>query len=135
MKGKIDVYGLGISLGQLHHCQDFCRKRGLEAELFLGPAEALPFKNDAFAATFHVGGINFFGDKRAAAIDEMIRVGRPGTKIAIADENEKAVKGFDQLPGFRRLFEKKRETVTIPADLVPAAMHDIKADSIWKGAG
>ena len=58
-----------------------------------------------------------------------------GTKIAIADENEKAVKGFDQLPGFRRLFEKKRETVTIPADLVPAAMHDIKADSIWKGAG
>ena len=132
--GKIDVYGLDISLGQLHHCQDFCRKRGLNVDLFLGTAEALPFRDNAFEATFHIGGINFFGDQQAA-IDEMIRVARPGTKIAIADENEKAVKGFDWLPGFRRLFEKKRETVTTPVDLVPAAMQEIKAESIWKGTG
>lgn len=132
--GKIEVYGLDISLGQLHHCQDFCRKRGLEAELFLGTAEALPFKDNAFEATFHIGGINFFGDKKAA-IDEMIRVARPGTKIAIADENERAAQSLDRLPGFARLFEKKRETVTTPVELVPAAMQEIKADSIWKGTG
>ena len=71
------MYGLDISLGQLHHCQDFCRKRGLEAELFLGTAEALPFKDGAFEATFHIGGINFFDDKQAA-IDEMIRVAAQG---------------------------------------------------------
>jgi len=92
--GKIDVYGLDILLGQLHHCQDFCRKRGLEVDLFLGTAEALPFRDNAFEATFHVGGINFFGDKKAA-IDEMIRVAKPGTKIAIADENEKAAQSLD----------------------------------------
>ena len=132
--GKIEVYGLDISLGQLRHCQDFCRKRGLEVDLFLGTAEALPFKDNAFEATFHIGGINFFGDKKAA-IDEMIRVARPGTKIAIADENEKAAHSFDWLPGFGQLFEKKRETVTTPVDLVPAAMQEIKADSIWKGTG
>jgi len=132
--GEIDVYGLDISLGQLHHCQDFCRKRGLEAELFLGTAEALPFKDNAFEATFHIGGINFFGDKQAA-IDEMIRVARAGTKIAIADENEKVSKGYDWLPGFRRLFETKRETVTTPVDLVSTDMRDIKAESIWKGTG
>jgi ubiquinone/menaquinone biosynthesis C-methylase UbiE/uncharacterized protein YbaR (Trm112 family) len=131
---KIDVYGLDISLGQLHHCQDFCRKRGLEAELFLGTAEALPFRDDAFEATFHIGGINFFADKQAA-IDEMIRVARPGTKIVIADENEKAAKGYDWLPVFRRLFEEKREAVTTPVDLVPVAMQEIKANSIWKGTG
>lgn len=85
--GKVEVYGLDISLGQLHHCQAFCRKRGLEAELFPGTAEALPFKEDAFEATFHIGGINFFGDRKAA-IDEMVRVARPGTKVAIADERE-----------------------------------------------
>jgi ubiquinone/menaquinone biosynthesis C-methylase UbiE len=132
--GRIEVYGLDISLGQLHHCQDFCRKRGLEADLFLGTAEALPFRDNAFDTTFHIGGINFFGDKQAA-IDEMIRVARPGTKIAFADENERAVKGFDWLPGFGRLFEKKRETVTTPVDLVPAAMQEIKSASIWKGTG
>jgi ubiquinone/menaquinone biosynthesis C-methylase UbiE/uncharacterized protein YbaR (Trm112 family) len=132
--GKIDVYGLDISLGQLHHCQGFCRKRGLEADLFLGTAEALPFKDNAFEATFHVGGINFFGDKQAA-IDEMIRVAKPGTKVAVADENEKAARSLDWLPGFGRLFEKKREAVTTPVDLVPAAMQEIKADSIWRGTG
>lgn len=132
--GKIDVYGLDISLGQLHHCQDFGRKRGLEVELFLGTAEALPFKDNAFEATFHIGGINFFGDKQAA-IAEMIRVARPGTKIAIADENEKAAKGLDWTPGASSLFEGKREAVTAPVDLVPAAMQEIKAESIWKGTG
>jgi ubiquinone/menaquinone biosynthesis C-methylase UbiE len=133
--GKIEVYGLDISLGQLQHCQDFCRKQGLEAELFLGTAEALPFKDNAFEATFHIGGINFFNDKQAA-IDEMIRVARPRTKIAIADENEKAVRGFGWiLSGFSRLFESKRETVTTPVELVPAAMQDVKSESIWKGTG
>ncbi len=132
--GKIEVYGLDISLGQLHHCQDFCRKRGLEAELILGTAEALPFRDGTFEATFHIGGINFFSDKKAA-VDEMVRVARPGTKVAIADENEKAVRGFQWLPGFGRLFEEKREKVTTPVELVPTAMQEIKASSIWKGAG
>jgi ubiquinone/menaquinone biosynthesis C-methylase UbiE/uncharacterized protein YbaR (Trm112 family) len=132
--GKIEVYGLDISLGQLHHCQDFCRKRGLEAELFLGTAEALPFKDNAFEATFHIGGINFFSDKQAA-IDEIIRVARPGTKIAVADENEKAAKSLDWTPGASSLFEGKREAVTAPVALVPTAMQEIKAESIWKGTG
>jgi len=65
----------------------------------------------------------------------MIRVAMSGTKIAIADENEKAAQSLDRLPGFGRLFEKKRETVTTPADLVPTAMQEIKAESIWKGTG
>ncbi len=132
--GQIEVYGLDISLGQLHRCQDFCRKRGLPAELFLGTAEALPFKDNAFDATFHIGGINFFSDKKAA-IDEMIRVARPGTKVAVADENEKAARGLDWFPGSGRLFEKKREKVTTPVELVPADMQEIRADTIWKGAG
>jgi ubiquinone/menaquinone biosynthesis C-methylase UbiE len=132
--GKIDVYGLDISLGQLHHCQDFSRKRGLEVELFLGTAEALPFKDNTFEVTFHIGGINFFGDKQAA-IAEMIRVARAGTKIAIADENEKAAQSLDWTPGAASLFEGKREAITAPIDLVPAAMQEIRAESIWKGTG
>lgn len=97
-------------------------------------AEALPFKDDAFDTTFHIGGINFFGDKQAA-IDEMIRVARPGTKVAIADENENVAQSLDWFPWLRRLFEKQREAVTTPVDLVPPAMQEIKAESIWKGMG
>ena len=65
----------------------------------------------------------------------MIRVARPGTKIAIADEKEVAAQSLDWLPGFGRLFEKKREAVTTPVDLVPATMQEIKAESIWRGTG
>ena len=65
----------------------------------------------------------------------MIRVAKSGTKVAVADENEKAAHSLHWLPGFGRLFEKKREKVTTPVDLVPAAMQEIKAESIWKGTG
>lgn len=130
--GEINVYGLDISLGQLRHCQDFCRKRGLEADLFLGTAEALPFKDYAFEAVFHIGGINFFNDKKAA-VNEMIRVAKAGTKIVIADESERAARSLDWLPGFARLFEERREAISTPIELVPPTMQEMKVDSIWKG--
>lgn len=38
-----------------------------------------------FDVVFHVGGINFFNDKQKA-INEMLRVAKPSTKIMIADE-------------------------------------------------
>lgn len=48
-------------------------------------AEDLPFIDQSFDVVLHVGGINFFSDKKRA-IEEMIRVAKPGTKIMIADE-------------------------------------------------
>ena len=53
--------------------------------------EALPYKDNSFDSVFHVGGINFFNDKKAA-IEEMIRVAKPNTKITIVDETSKWVK-------------------------------------------
>ena len=49
-------------------------------------AEDLPFIDQSFDVVLHVGGINFFSDKKRA-IEEMIRVAKPSTKIMIADEN------------------------------------------------
>ena len=45
----------------------------------------MPFEDNSFDIVFHVGGINFFNDK-TAAIREMIRVSKKGTKILISDE-------------------------------------------------
>jgi hypothetical protein len=55
--------------------------------------------------------------------------------LSVPDESERAAQSLDWLPGFGGLFEKKRETVTTPVDLGPAAMQEIKADSIWRGTG
>ncbi len=131
--GPYQVYGLDISLGQLRQCLALDRKQGWDADLFLGTAEELPFQSDCFDRVFHVGGINFFSDKRAA-IEEMIRVARPGTRIVIADETEKLARSiYDRLPGFSRRDQGKQMAANAPVDLVPSAMQDLHLDVIWSG--
>ncbi len=83
--------GLDLSAEMLVRCQTNLRRWEMDADLFLGNAESLPFINADFDAVFHVGGINFFSD-RAKAIREMIRVAKPGSLILIADETEEHVK-------------------------------------------
>ena len=54
-------------------------------DLLLGNGEQLPVEDETFDGVFHVGGINFFNDKKSA-IDEMIRVAKSGARILIADD-------------------------------------------------
>lgn len=130
--GVGEVYGLDISLGQLQRCQSFARRRHWPVDLFLGNAEQLPFRDDAFESVFHIGGINFFNDK-GRAIEEMIRVARPGTKIIIVDETEKGAIAYRRTsPGFERIFDGKREAISVPVDLVPATMKDVRVDYVWR---
>ncbi len=128
-----EIYGLDISTGQLAQCQGFIRKKGWEVELFLGNAEQLPFQEASFESVFHVGGINFFNDKKAA-INEMIRVAKPGTRILISDETEKGARAYERfLPSFKRAAGSRREAVRAPIDLVPKEMLETHVDPVWKG--
>jgi ubiquinone/menaquinone biosynthesis C-methylase UbiE len=131
--GVGEIYGLDISLGQLKRCQGFTRRRSWSVDLFLGNAEQLPFKDASFESVFHIGGINFFNDKKKA-IEEMIRVARPGTKIIIVDETEKGARAYRlTTPGFERMFDGKREVINVPVDLVPPTMVEVRVDYVWRG--
>jgi ubiquinone/menaquinone biosynthesis C-methylase UbiE len=131
--GQYEVFGLDISLGQLRQCQSLIRRRRWAVDLFLGNAEELPFPDNSFDRVFHVGGINFFGDKKKA-IEEMIRIARPGAPIVIADETEKLAHGaYDPLPGFSREDQGKKIAANAPIDLVPPAMQGVRLDILWKG--
>lgn len=128
-----EIYGLDISLGQLKRCRDYVAHQGWDIQLQLGNAEQLPYQDNTFEAVFHIGGINFFNDKKKA-IEEMIRVAQPGARILIADEYEKGAQGYEKLfPGFGRHFEGIREVVIPPLDLVPKAMLEQRIFDIWKG--
>lgn len=132
--GVGEIYGLDISAGQLGRCKSFIIKRGWPVDLFLGTAEALPFKAESFDGVLHIGGINFFSDKRGA-IDEMIRVARPGCKIVIADESEELARLIARIPGLsHKHMGKKSDTAPI-ADLVPDTMEEKRMDGIWKAHG
>ena len=121
------VYGLDISKGQLSQCRKLTDKRGWDIDLFLGIAEKLPFQDESFDSVLHIGGINFFTGRKQA-IDEMIRVAKPGSKIVIADEEERLAKLIESSS------EEDRVPTTI-ADLIPDTMDDVRMNGIWKMHG
>jgi ubiquinone/menaquinone biosynthesis C-methylase UbiE len=125
-----EVYGLDISRGQLTRCLNMINRHGWSVDLFLGTAEALPFKAGAFDCVFHIGGINFFSGKKQA-IEEMIRVARPGTKIVIADEAERLARLVDSLSRLSRSHKGEKADVAVPIHLVPDTMEEIEVHDIW----
>lgn len=130
LKDQIDggtFYGLDNQLRMLNKCISNCTKWNLSAELYRADAEQLPFKDNTFDVVFHLGAFNLFQNKQQA-LNEMIRVAKPGTKIVIADESEKASKLF-------AIFQGKVDPVVPPIDLIPALMQEIKSEIIWKGYG
>lgn len=128
-----EVLGLDISPGQLRRCQAYVRRKGWQVDLVLGNGEQLPFRDRTFEGVFHVGGINFFNNKKGA-IEEMIRVAKPGARILICDETERGVQGYERfIPGFKNSFGGRREAITPPVDLVPREMLETRVFNAWKG--
>jgi ubiquinone/menaquinone biosynthesis C-methylase UbiE len=129
----VKLFGLDLSAEMLANCQANLHRWEMDADLFCGNAESLPFADNSFDVVFHVGGINFFND-RAKAIREMIRVAKPGSRILIADETEKHVKdAYERFPVTGRYFKNRKEAVTAPVDLVPAEMQEIHLEALWEG--
>jgi ubiquinone/menaquinone biosynthesis C-methylase UbiE len=127
------LFGLDLSLAMLERCQTNLPRWGMDAELFQGNAESLPFADESFDVVYHSGGINFFND-RAKAIREMIRVAKPGSRILIADETEKHVQdAYEKFPVTGRFFKNRKEAVTVPVDLVPTEMQEIHVEMLWGG--
>jgi ubiquinone/menaquinone biosynthesis C-methylase UbiE len=123
--------GLDLSAEMLANCQTNLRRWQMEADLYLGNAETLPFCDNSFDAVFHTGGINFFSD-RGKAIREMIRVAKPGSVILIADETEEHVqKAYENIPYTREFYKGRAEAVAAPVDLVPEGMEKIKVETVW----
>ena len=129
-----EVFGLDISDAQLMRCRKLVKTQGWRVDLFLGMAEALPFKAESFDNVFHIGGINFFSEKKKA-IDEMIRVARPGSKIVIADESERVAQLIAWLLRLSRSNQGRKVDTSVPIHLVPEVMEKIQADGIWKKHG
>jgi ubiquinone/menaquinone biosynthesis C-methylase UbiE len=128
-----EYYGLDISWKMLERCQRNAKRKKRKVELVHGSAEHLPFRDASFDAVFHIGGINFFNDK-GRAIQEMIRVARPGTRIVIADEEEQVVKtSYERNPLISWAFRGRKEPVSAPVGLVPREMRDLKVDSALEG--
>jgi len=118
-------YGADISMGMLKVCQQENKKWGYDLHIVQANAEELPYKNNTFDVVFHVGGINFFNDI-PKAINEMIRVAKPGAQILICDETQEHVDKFYKKVPFIRRFFKDTLPIAIPMNHIPPAMKNIK---------
>lgn len=128
-----EVHALDISIGQLRRCRAMVRRPGWCVPLYLASAEALPFRDATFDAVLHIGGINFFDDK-AAALAEMARVAKPGARVVVVDENERAARSYERtLPGFRSSFRGGRPPVSAPVADVPTGVQGITVSDVWRG--
>ncbi len=127
-----EFFGLDISWGMLRQCRRNAAKWKLDVRLVLGAAEQLPFKDEAFDVVFHFGGINFFNDK-AAAIREMIRVAKPGTKFVIGDENEALAKKYAKIPVTGEFYGNRHTAISAPLDLLPSGMQEVRVKDIAEG--
>jgi ubiquinone/menaquinone biosynthesis C-methylase UbiE len=129
-----EVHGLDISAAQLSRCGRHAKTNGWQIDLFLGMAEKLPFKGESFDNILHVGGINFFSEKQRA-IEEMIRVARPGSKIVIADESERVAQLVARFFRLSRSNQGRKVDTSVPINFVPETMEEIRVDGIWKRHG
>lgn len=123
----LNLFGVDIQKEMMANCASNLKKWKISAEIMRADALSLPFRDGVFDVVFHLGAINLFGDKRKA-IEEMIRVAKPGTHIVIADETEKAGRLFN-------LFTGPSEKIVPPVDMVPATMKNITLGTIWKAYG
>lgn len=129
---KSQYFGLDISLGQLKQCKKNNDKYGLNVELFWGNAEHLPFLDETFDVVYHIGGINFFNNRKQA-IEEMLRVAKKGTKLLIADETEKVAKFYEKIPYFNGPFKNRKGAISAPVNLLPKNVTNVKVTEIRKG--
>lgn len=129
----VDCYGIDISTGMLKRAQRKLAAEQREVELLLADAEELPFQDRVFDSLLHVGGINAFND-RARALQEMVRVCKPGSTIVVVDETIKLMQRLSWLPGANRMLRKYSERFEPPVDLLPQNVTAVEVIELVGGA-
>jgi ubiquinone/menaquinone biosynthesis C-methylase UbiE len=133
LPGDAEIHGLDLSMGMLRACRRNLRRAHREGLLYQGEAEHLPFRDNSFDLVFHVGGINFFNDRRRA-LQEMLRVARPGTRLVVSDETEETVTGiYERIPFVKRFYQQRGAPVASPAILLPEGTADIHIHTVNRG--
>jgi len=128
---SLEIVGIDISMGMLKKCEK--KYNGtFDLILFQCCAESLPFKDNSFDIVFHVGGINFFNDK-TLAIQEMIRVAKPGVKILIADETADYIESqYKKSRLSKRYFNEQTFDYNEILSAIPAEAKSVQKRLLWE---
>ena len=95
------VTAVDIVPALVERAQERARFEGLDIEFAVGNAEALDFKDNSFDVVLSSFGVSFAADQQAVA-SELLRVCRPGGRIALA--NWSPLDFWSELPGVQAKF-------------------------------
>ncbi|MFP5074142.1 methyltransferase domain-containing protein [Neisseria sp. WLZKY-1] len=130
--GSLKIVGADLSLGMLRRAQKTWQRR-LDLSLVHCAAEDLPFADNSFDIVFHVGGINFFSDKRRA-LAEMLRVAKPHTKLMVADETQDLIEQQYQKSVFTRdAYQGRRFDLSEIEKALPDGISGRQTHLLWDG--
>jgi ubiquinone/menaquinone biosynthesis C-methylase UbiE len=123
------IISVDLSLNMLRQCR---KHHSLEnIELIQANAQYLPFKDASFDALFHFGGVNLFNDPEKA-LDEFIRVVRPGGIIAWGDEQMSS--DFSHPIG-RKILPKLNPGFLKTPPKAPGGLKNISTYVVYEGLG
>lgn len=89
LAGQYEMAGLDIAPGMVELTRLRLAERGLDSDLRVGSVEALPWSDEQFDAVLLTFAFSAFPDAEDA-MDEMVRVLKPGGKLIIVDAGEAA---------------------------------------------
>jgi len=131
--GSGALYLQDISLGMLQECRRRLRAHDLPAQIeySVSAAAPLPFGDRKFDRVFHFGGLNMFGDIRAA-LAEMGRVTKVGGRVVVGDES---VGPWLRDSEFGKIVVTNNPLykAQAPLDLLPLAARDVQVEYIVNG--
>jgi len=141
------VDGVDIARSLLVSCAE--RHPMMRGRLAWAEAEALPYDDATFDATYTIGGFNYFGDHERT-LAEMRRVTKPGGTIVVADEVPWLARcGIGSLCGLPALDGYWMRALGLDREFAEMVIHhrfdvnqlfrrvcpDAKRHSIWHGLG
>ena len=120
---------LDLSIGMLRACARLARRDRLDPLLVQANAACLPFADDSFDAVFHFGGVKLFSEPRRA-LDEFVRVARPGAVVAWGDEGF----GRGAPTGLRRrVLQRVNPGFLEPLPPLPTGVTDVAEHEVMNG--
>lgn len=129
--GRFNLHGLDVSKGMLRVAQRKMRERNFTFSLVHGSVFNIPYADDFFDIVVHSGGINTFSDI-PKALEEMLRIARPGGFIMVSDEGVspevRATERGEAIIKANSLF-----AATPPIEQVPDNAKDLEIEYIMEG--
>jgi ubiquinone/menaquinone biosynthesis C-methylase UbiE len=126
-----ELVELDLSIAMLRACRRRAARHEVVPWLIQANGAHLPFADESFDAVFHFGGVKLFSEP-ARALDEFVRVARPGGLVAWGDEGF----GAAAPTGWRRrVLQRMNPGYNEPVPPPPAGVEDVVQHEVMAGCG